>query len=467
MWKKTIIFLIPIVTISTSLTAYEWSQDKPKEIIVDFRDIAKKAIPGVVSIRVKGKATSSSLHGLDSDDPLDLFGNRFFNYFNIPRQEKKQTVAGQASGVIVSSDGYILTNNHVVEDMDSIIVQLNDGREFQAKVLGQDPNSDLAVIKVEANDLPYLTFGNSDELEVGQWVAAVGNPLGLSATLTKGVVSGQRRNNLGIVPYEDFIQTDASINSGNSGGPLLSLDNKVVGINTAIATNGSSGNMGIGFAIPSNMAKYVLNEIKEHGKVTRGFLGVVLQSIDYNLAQAFDLKKIEGALVTGVKRGSPGDKAGIKEEDIIVKMNDRPIENAAILRNSVYMIHPGTKINLTVLRDGKILQIPLVVGEYTEEVPVAKQMEKNKLGFEVETMTQEQAQALGYNDKGVIITEVSPGSVAALAGLKKGALIVSVNRNKVETVEQFYAALKNTTKGRPALFQVKQGDQNIYISLQQ
>ncbi|MBA3722728.1 MAG: DegQ family serine endoprotease [Parachlamydiaceae bacterium] len=441
--------------------------DKSQDIKVDFREVAKKAIPAVVSIKVQSKKKSASFLGSedDSEDPFD----NFWKYFSKPRGSKSEPAfSGQASGVIVSADGYVITNNHVVNEMDNIVVQMSDGREFPGKVIGQDKNSDLALVKIEANDLPYLKLGNSDELEVGQWVAAIGNPFGLQGTLTHGVVSAKGRNNLDIVPSEDFIQTDASINSGNSGGPLVTLSGEVIGINTAIATNSSSGNMGIGFAIPSNMARYVMKEILDHGKVSRGYLGVSLQSIDYNLAKAFDLKKIEGALVTSVVSGSPADKAGIKAEDIIIKYNDRPVDNAATLRNSVYMMHTGTKINLTILRDGKTIQVPLEIKDFPEDlVKHASIIENSQLGIEVDTLTPELGQALGYtNTKGVVITKVQPGSAAALVGLKKGALILSVNRKKVETKEQFFAALKETAKDRPALLQIKQGDINAYISIQ-
>lgn len=438
-----------------------------KETVADFRGVAKKAIPAVVSIKVQSRKKTQFFGGENSDDSYDLFGDDFWGLFGIPKRDlRSQPSIGQASGVIVKPEGYILTNSHVVHDMDNITVQLTDGREFTAKVLGEDPNSDLALIKVDATQLPYLTLGNSDDLEVGQWIAAVGNPFGLQATLTVGVVSAKSRNNLDIARYEDFIQTDASINRGNSGGPLLTLDGEVVGINTAIATNASAGYMGIGFAIPSNMAKHVMDEILSDGKVSRGFLGVLLQSIDYNLAQAFDLKKVEGALVTHVSKDSPAERAGLQVEDIILRVNNRPVENAASLRNAVYKMRPGSQLTLTVLRKDEMLQVPLTVGDYkesdTKTVP-----QKKQVGMEVDNLTPDIARSLGYTqEQGVVITKVNPSSAASIIGLKKGALILAVNRKKVTNVSEFNQALAEAPKGRPVLLQVKQGEQHLFVSLQ-
>jgi serine protease Do len=437
---------------STVQTEVQNGQEK-RETIVDFRSLAKKAIPAVVSINVESKRNGFQSYGNGAlEDPFGLFGNDLWRFFGIPNNGGSIPVSGQASGFIVRPDGYILTNSHVVNGVDKILVQLTDGREFEAKLLGEDPNSDIAVIKVDAADLPFLELGDSNALEVGQWVAAIGNPLG--------------RNNLDITQLEDFIQTDASIYKGNSGGPLLNLEGQVVGINTAIATNTSSSYLGIGFAIPSNMARYVMDEIIAHGKVSRGYLGVTLQSIDYSLAQAFGLKKVEGALVTNVLKGSPADKAGLKAEDIILKYDNRSVENASSLRNAIYLMKPGTRIVLTVLRRDKVMEIPLEVGSFKEEKPEAKSIKTNKLGIEVETLSPEAAEKLGYkDDQGVVITKVDPRSPAAFAGLKKGALILSVNRKKVENVEQFEAALQEASKGHPLLLQIKQGEAYLFLSI--
>lgn len=440
-----------------------------KETVADFRGVAKKAIPAVVSIKVQSKKRPSIFSDeSQEEDPFDLFGSRdFWQFFGIPKKDL-QPFQGQASGVIVNSEGYIVTNSHVVHGMDNIMVQFHDGREFIAKVLGEDQNSDLAIIKVDAKDLPYLTLGNSDDLEVGQWVAAIGNPFGLQATLTVGVVSAKSRNNLDIARYEDFIQTDVAINRGNSGGPLITLDGEVVGINTAIATNASAGYVGIGFAIPSDMVKHVMDEIISQGKVTRGLLGVSLQSIDYNLAKAFGLKKVEGAIVSNVAKNSAAERAGLQVEDIILRFNDRPVENAATLRNVVYKLKPGTQVTLTVLRKEKLLQIPVTVGDYSDEPSLNSPIsQKNQLGIEVETLTPDIAQKLGYTqEQGVVITKINPYSSAAIAGLKKGAVILAVNRKKVTNVSEFNQEIEKTPKDTPILLQVKQGDAYIFFSLQ-
>ena len=451
-------------------------QTAVKETLADFRQVAKKAIPAVVSIKVQSKKASSPLKNNPDSHSFDFFGSEdLWEFFGIPKREGRQQPTGQASGVIVSPKGYILTNSHVVHDMENITILLHDGREFKGKVLGDDPNSDLALVQIEADNLPYLTLGNSDDLEVGQWVAAIGNPFGLQATLTVGVVSAKSRNNLDIANYEDFIQTDAAINRGNSGGPLVTLDGEVIGINTAIATTTSLGYVGVGFAVPSNMAKHVMEEILSDGKVSRGFLGVTLQSIDYHLAQAFGLKKVGGALVTSVAKNSAAEKGGLQVEDIILRYNDRSIENSAALRNAVYMMKPGSQIVLTVLRKDQEIKVPLVVGDYTQPI---EQEEKasiseivpasnNVLGIEVENLTPEIAKAQKYTqEQGVVITRITPSSAANLAGLKKGTLIMGVNRQKVTNVQEFQTALAKAPKGSPILLQIKQGTLTLFVSIQ-
>ena len=447
-----------------------------KEVVADFRGVAKQAIPAVVSIKVQShkKSLSGSKNRNSIEDPFELFGgDDLWNLFGIPRRDlKSQPMEGQASGVIVSSNGYILTNSHVVNGMDNIIVQLNDGREFPAKVLGDDTNSELALIQIQADNLPYLTLGNSDDLEVGQWVAAIGNPFGLQATLTVGVVSAKSRNNLDITRYEDYIQTDAAINQGNSGGPLVALDGEVIGINTAIATTSSLGYVGIGFAIPSNMAKNFMDQILSNGKITRGFLGISLQSIDFNLATAFGLKKVEGALVTNISPGSAAERAGLQVEDIILKINGRSVENGATLRNAVYLLKPGSAATLTVLRKDQMIEVPITIGEFNEEVndseiKPATEKVTNSLGIEVSEMTPEIKQQLGVKlVQGVVVTKVDPSSTAAMAGLKKGAIIMGINRQKISTVDEFNKILSEAPKDRPLLLQIKQGDAYLYLSIQ-
>lgn len=427
----------------------------------DFTAVAKKAIPAVVSIKVKGTSNQS-------DDASDLFqGEDFFRQFFSPRRESQPT-EGQASGFIISPEGHIFTNSHVVQKASEIKVTLNDGREFLAKVVGSDSNTDIALIKIDAGEpLPFIELGNSDALDIGQWAIAIGTPLGLRASLTVGVISAKGRNNLDLANVEDFIQTDAAINRGNSGGPLMNIEGKVIGMNTAIVSNmGTGGYMGIGFAIPSNMLQHVRDQIMKNGTVTRGFIGVALQNVDQDLAKAFGLTQTSGALVAEVSRGSPAEKAGLKQGDVIQAYNQIPVTSIGTLRNAIALMTPGTRLSLTVLRNGKTLQIPVEVGTFPDKSSPVALKNGSKLGVEVQELTPDIARNLGLTDEtGVVISKVEPNSIAAWAGLKKGALISAVNHKKISTVDQFYQQLQDTPTGNPVLLLVKQGDTTRYLSL--
>lgn len=436
----------------------------------DFTAVAKKAIPAVVYIQVKALEKSQSNPDQDSNDLQEFFSDDFFHRFfsqRHGRSAKPEPVVGQASGFIVTQDGYVITNSHVVKDATEIKVKLNDGREFDGKVIGLDSNTDIAVVKINAKNLPYIKLGDSEKLEVGEWVIAIGNPFGLQASLTVGVVSAKGRNNLDLANIEDFIQTDAAINRGNSGGPLLNLEGQLVGMSTAIVANMGMGSMGIGFAIPSNMIKLVMDQLVASGSVTRGFLGVTLQALDSDLAQAFNVDPHEGALVADVTKDSPAGKAGVKQGDIIQSYNGRKVANIAALRTEIALTPPGTRVTLSILRNGKTLQMPVEVGTFpTTAIPQAAEMSGNELGFEVQDLTAEVARTLGISEEeGVFISKVSPNGPAALAGLKKGALILAVNQKKVSTVKEFNASLQSTPKDRPVLFLIKQGDAIRFISL--
>lgn len=334
------------------------------QVSKDFTQAAKKAIPAVVSIKVEIKEE-------EQKDTFDLQEDFLKRFFGLPKNEQPKLEIGQGSGFLISQDGLILTNNHVVEIAKRITVQLNDEREFGAKIIGRDPSSDLAVIKIDANQLPFLKLGNSDDLEVGQWVIAIGNPMGLQATLTVGVVSAKGRANLDIARIEDFIQTDAAINRGNSGGPLLNLDAEVIGINTAIVSNAAGGYMGIGFAIPSNLAKTILEQILSKGAISRGFIGVDLQPIDNDPDSVFSLKKIEGALVADVSKNSPAEKGGVKQGDLILKINGKTVETPGTLRNTIALMTPGTMIHLTIKRGSDTKELAFQIGEIpTESTPL-------------------------------------------------------------------------------------------------
>jgi serine protease Do len=432
----------------------------------DFESVAEKAIPAVVSIQVKAQPTQTkSLFDYDPSPEEEFFGR----FFGIPRRDTqpKDIQVSQASGFLISPDGYILTNNHVVNEGVTITVKLNDGREFSGKVIGTDDSTDIALIKIEGSDLPYLKLGNSDALKIGQWVVAIGNPLGLQASLTVGVVSAKGRSNLDIARIEDFIQTDAAINRGNSGGPLLNLNAEVVGMNTAIATNlASGGYMGIGFAIPSNMASHVMEQLKNDGSVSRGYLGVMLQPIDSELAKAFDLPKVAGALVAEILKDSPAEKAGLKQGDIILSYNGTVVENVGGLRNFIALQSPGTNIKLSIIRDKKPLEIEFAVAEMQKPGATKGNLNSDALGLEVQTLTKELAANLRRpDDEGVLVIQVKPGTPAAMVGLKKGALIVSVNNKKVITSEAFLKEVSETPKGKPVVFLVKQGETMRFISI--
>ncbi len=438
----------------------------------DFTSVAKKAIPAVVSVKVEMKRPETpqnlfrSPFGNQENDP---FGEEFWGrFFNIPRNQRHQEPTpsfGQGSGFIVTEDGYILTNNHIVEKADKVLVKLKSGKEYTARVIGTDPNTDVAVIKIDAKNLPHLPLGDSSKLEVGQWVAAIGNPLGLQATLTVGVVGAIDRNNLGLTQVEDFIQTDAAINRGNSGGPLLNMDGEAVGINTAIATH-TGGYMGIGFAIPINLAAQVMEQLIQTGSFTRGYLGVVMQQMDPDLADAFGLEESKGALISEVAKDSPAEKAGLKRGDIILKFNDRPVDNISVVRNAVAMMKPDDEIHLEVKRGNEILHLKVRVGTHPLSSQATSTASAERLGLKVTELTPEIAQNFNYIDeKGVVVSDVEAGSVAQMAGIKKGSLILSVNQQEVTTPQSFYSAVEQTPTGKPVLLLIKQGPITQYLSL--
>ncbi|MBS4167728.1 DegQ family serine endoprotease [Parachlamydia sp. AcF125] len=443
-------------------------QETPKIVALDFVDVAKKATPAVVSIRVKAAPSSFFFHRFFDREEPDFFSESFRHFFGLPKPNEKkpfQDQTWQASGFIVSDNGYILTNEHVVADAKEITVMLVDGREFPAKVIGKDKNTDIAVLKIDAEHLPYLKLANSDELQPGQWAIAIGNPLGLQASLTVGVISATGRDNLDLATIEDFIQTDATINQGNSGGPLLDMKGEVVGINTAIV-NYQNGYTGIGFAIPSNIAQNIMDQLISNGSATRGFIGVALQKIDQNLAQSFGLSKVEGALISEVTKGSPADKAGLSPGDIVLKYNNHPVANIAALHKAIFLMKPGSKLTLTVLREGKMLAIPIEVAKYPEHLSQLIAAD-NKLGLEVENLTPEFAHKVGISGLkgGLLVTQVRPGSPAYNAGIRPGAILVAVNQHPVTTIEEFQQNLKESDPSKPILFLIKQGGFTRFVSI--
>lgn len=436
----------------------------PSSVSKMFTAVAKQCTPAVVFIRAEGSDEIADNERQQFSDPFtDEFFQRFFGSPAKPSKKAPQT--SQGSGFFVSLDGYVMTNAHVVSGASKITVSFDDRKELEATLVGADSHTDIAVLKVEGDNFPCLPLGDSDAIEVGEWVVAIGSPFQLQASLTVGVVSAKGRQDLQITDLEDFIQTDAAINPGNSGGPLINLEGEVIGINTAIVSR-SGGYMGIGFAIPSNMAKNIMNQIIDKGSVTRGFLGVSLQPVDKDIADAFQLEKAEGALVSEVVKGSPADKAGIKQGDIIIEYNGLPIKALGAFRNEISLTSPGSTVKLKINRKGKMLTINVPLGMANDSLSVAGAC-MQKLGIDVENLTPELRKQLGYSkgEEGVVITKVKPGSPAALAGIKPGFLVLAINHKKVSSIEEFDEAAKSPDNKQRVLLLIKHGALTRFYSI--
>ncbi len=433
-----------------------------------FSAVAKEATPAVVAVKVRTKVTVSQGNFFGSPFDDDFF-QRFFGQ-RAPRQRqqpRERWQEGQASGFIVSPDGYVLTNEHVVKGADEIHIIMNNGQEFKnVELVGTDDKSDVAVLKIQnAQNLPTVRLGNSDGLEIGEWVIAIGNPFGLTETLTVGVVSALGRKIGGRDVYQDFIQTDAAINPGNSGGPLLNLEGEVIGINAAIYT-GDRGFMGIGLAIPINMAKAVQEQLIETGTVQRGYAGISMQDIPADMAEFFKLDNTNGAIVTSVAEGSPAEKAGLKKDDVIIRIDNKQINDTQDVRNIIGFTVPGTEVDMTIMRDGKQKKVVLTVGSQQESELASTSDTGQKLGLTVQTIDREIADEFSIRPgKGVIITEVKQGSPAEDAGLRKGMVILEVNRQEVTNVGEFNQALKVTEETKKAYLFVQVGSTVYYVTL--
>jgi serine protease Do len=431
-----------------------------------FAEVAEAARPAVVNISTTSTVTmEDNPFGNMFNDPFfrHFFGDRFGN----PGQKRKYKSSALGSGVIVSDDGYILTNNHVVKGADEIKVILYDKREFKGKVVGTDPRTDLAVVKIEARNLPTLSLGDSGKLKTGDLVLAIGNPFGLNQTITMGIVSAVGRSNIGLADYEDFIQTDAAINPGNSGGALVNTSGKLVGINTAIYST-SGGYMGIGFAIPSDMAKVVMDNIIKHGKVIRGWLGVSIQDLTPDLAKSLDIKETAGALVSGVEKNSPADKAGLKRGDLITGIDTKKVDDSTGLRNMIASTAPGTKIDVKIIRDGKMQTKTVVLGEYKEHAVVKKTEYDNVLkGVSVQDLTPSLRNKLDLpeNVRGVVVTGVSP-DLAGQRLLQPNDVIEEVDRTTIQNVQDYDQAASKIGAKDTVLLLIYRDGGSVYLTIQ-
>ncbi len=431
-----------------------------------FADLVEKVKPAVVNISTTSivKVPGNPFRHFFGSDEGGPFGDFFHNFFGeIPDQELKQQSLG--TGFIIDRDGFIITNNHVVDGADEIKVKLADGREYKARVIGRDPKSDLALIKISSlfKDLPVLSLGDSDSMRVGDWVLAIGNPFGLEETVTQGIISATGRV-IGSGPYDNFLQTDAPINPGNSGGPLINLRGEVIGINTAIISSGQ----GIGFAIPSNMAKNIVPQLKEKGKVIRGWIGLSVQSVTPEIAQAFGLKAAGGALVGEVVPGGPADVGGMKRGDVIVSFDGKEIKKVGDLPLLVAETQVGKSVAVKVIRNSKELTFTVKIAEMPAgKIPTSAGVSPDGLGMAVKNITPQISEQFHLREKeGVVVVDVEPGSEADDAQMKVGDVIQEVNRAPVRNLNDYNSALRRAGRGKPIVFLVKRDGQTFYVIIQ-
>ncbi|MDA1185534.1 MAG: DegQ family serine endoprotease [Acidobacteria bacterium] len=411
-----------------------------------FRTVVQAALPAVVNISASKTVATRSAAFPFSSNPFFFFDRRDFGEFDMPRERVEE---GQGSGVIVSRDGYVLTNHHVVGEATDITVSLDGQREFTAELVGTDALTDIAVLKIDGDDLPFLSLGDSTAVEVGDVVLAMGNPFGIGQTVTMGIVSATGRAGLNIENYEDFIQTDAAINPGNSGGPLVNMQGDVIGINTAIISR-SGGNQGIGFAVPAHMARGVMDQLIAHGRVARGWLGVSIQPVTDALADTFELDSTAGALVGDVEPDSPAAEAGLATGDVVVAVDDQPVQEVKDLRLLIASAGPDATVDLTVIRDGRERSLSVTLDELPSDPRIGERSPtrgETLRGINVQDLTPQLTRQLGLprSTVGVLVADVAPGSVAARAGLARGDVIQEVNRRAVNSTAEFDRAVGDTT----------------------
>jgi Do/DeqQ family serine protease len=444
----------------------------PLAVRGSYADVVERATPAVVTIRAERKATAQTQEFPLGNDPLlrEFFGRELPQMRQAPQIQR-----GMGSGVIVESNGTILTNNHVVNGSSRVRVELSDRRTFDAKVIGTDPASDLAVLKIESNNLPTLPLGDSDRVRVGDVVLAIGNPLGLRQTVTSGIISAKgRQTGISDGSFEDFLQTDAPINQGNSGGALVNLNGELIGINSQILST-SGGSIGLGFSIPSNMAKSVMTQLVREGRVRRGQLGIGIQNVTSDLAGSFGLKDVLGVIVTSVTANSPAGQAGIKQGDVIVSFNGANVSDGNELRNRVAQTRPNTRASVGILRDGQSKSVDVTLGEFQPKSIASTgengdpnvESAQGKLGLSLEPLTPQLARQLDLTDasSGLVVRNVQAGSPADEAGIEEGDVILQVNRQAVKSSAEVQMAIANS-KGNSVLLLINRGGQNLFVTVQ-